>query len=117
MLARIIALIYNWWTLFVRLIEPNLHLEAITSRPLLLQAVGKQIQHAGQTIIQVSSAHGKFRLVRAAFKSLSEFFKTLKPCAEQLSLKERMRRVLYRAFKKFIDSVQKPPPDCLPQPG
>lgn len=55
LMARIIALIYNWWTLFVRLIEPNQHLEAITSRPLLLHAVGKQIQHAGHKIIQEGS--------------------------------------------------------------
>lgn len=42
LMARMIALIYNWWTLFVRLIEPDHHLEAITSRPLLLHAVGNK---------------------------------------------------------------------------
>ncbi len=35
-MARFIAPIYNWWNLFVRLAEPDKHLEAITSRPLLL---------------------------------------------------------------------------------
>ena len=35
-MARIVALVYNWWTLFVRLAHPDKHLEAITSRPLLL---------------------------------------------------------------------------------
>ena len=35
LMARIIAVIYNWRTLFVRLVEPNRHVEAITSRPLL----------------------------------------------------------------------------------
>ncbi|MFU8797845.1 MAG: hypothetical protein ACNA7Y_04025, partial [Gammaproteobacteria bacterium] len=115
LMARIIALIYNWWTLFARLIEPNSHLEAITSRPLLLHAVGKQIQHAGQKIIQVSSSHGKFKSVALALSKLSDFFKTLKPCAEQLSVKERMRRVLHRAFKKFIDPMLHDPPKLLPQ--
>ena len=43
LMARLIALFYNWWALFVRLIEPNYHLEAITSRPLLLHAVGTQM--------------------------------------------------------------------------
>jgi hypothetical protein len=106
---------YNWWTLFTRLIEPDAHLEAITSRPLLLHAVGKQIQHAGQTIIQVSSSHGKFKLMELALCKLSAFFKTLRPCAEQLSVKERMRRVLHRAFKKFIDPMLHDPPKSLPQ--
>ena len=64
LMARIIAVIYNWWTVFVRLVEPNRHIEAITSRPLLLHAVGKQIQHAGQTIIQVNSNHAQAKRVQ-----------------------------------------------------
>jgi hypothetical protein len=36
-----IALVYNWWSLFTRLAIPEKHAEAITSRPLLLNAVGK----------------------------------------------------------------------------
>jgi hypothetical protein len=115
LMARIISLIYNWWTLFVRLIKPDSHLEAITSRPLLLHAVGKQIQHAGQKIIQVNSSHGKFQQVQLALSDLSAFFKTLKPCAEQLSVKEIMRRVLHRAFKKFIRPFIPDTPKLLPQ--
>jgi Transposase DDE domain group 1 len=117
LMARIIALIYNWWTLFVRLIEPNHHLEAITSRPLLLHAVGKQIQHAGHKIIQVCSHHAKFKKVQSALFELSTFFKTLKSCAEQLSMKEKMQRVLNRAFKKFIAPVVNAPPKLLTQLG
>lgn len=114
LMARMIALIYNWWTLFVRLIEPDCHLEAITSRPLLLHAVGKQIQHAGHKIIQVCSHHAKFKKVQSALFNLSTFFKTLRPCAEQLSMKEKMRRVLHRAFKKFIAPELHAPPKLLP---
>lgn len=33
--ARLVALVYNWWNLFTRLAEPEQHLEAVTSRPLL----------------------------------------------------------------------------------
>lgn len=117
LMARIIALVYNWWTLFTRLIEPDAHLEAITSRPLLLHAVGKQIQHSGQKIIQVNSSHGKFKKVQSALSDLSAFFKTLKPCAEQLSVNERMRRVLYRAFKNFIGPLTSDTPKLLPKPG
>jgi Transposase DDE domain group 1 len=117
MMARIIALIYNWWTLFVRLIEPEYHIEAITSRPLLLHAVGKQIRHAGHKIIQVCSSHAKFKKVECALSRLSVFFKTLKPSAEQLNVKERMKQVLYRAFEKFISPVGNGPPELLPKPG
>ena len=47
-IARMIALIYNWWSLFVRLAEPDKHYEAIVSRPLLLHGVGKQTSHVAQ---------------------------------------------------------------------
>ncbi len=117
LMARIIALIYNWWTLFVRVIKPSAHLEAITSRPLLLYAVGRQVHHAGQKIIQVSSSHADFKKLQPALSSVSNFFKKLMACAEQLSPKERMVQILYRAFKKFIDSVQFKPQKLLLTPG
>ena len=53
-------------------------MEAITSRPLLLHAVGKQIQHAGHKIIQVCSNHAKFKKIELALSAISDFFKTLK---------------------------------------
>jgi hypothetical protein len=31
--ARLVALFYDWWNIFVRLVEPDRHMEAITSRP------------------------------------------------------------------------------------
>jgi hypothetical protein len=30
------VLVYNWWSLFTRLADPEHHREALTSRPLLL---------------------------------------------------------------------------------
>jgi hypothetical protein len=47
--SRLVALVYNWWNLFVRLAQPQKHAEAITSRPLLLHGVARQTRHAGQT--------------------------------------------------------------------
>jgi len=41
LIARMIGLVYNGWSLFVRLAEPDKHYEAIVSRPLLLQGVGE----------------------------------------------------------------------------
>ena len=36
LIARAVALVYDWWSLYARLIDPEHHREAITSRPLLL---------------------------------------------------------------------------------
>ena len=58
LIARMIALIYNWWSLFVRLAEPDKHYEAIVSRPLLLHGVG----------------HGKFVLPHHEQLAAQEFF-------------------------------------------
>jgi hypothetical protein len=40
LLAASVALIYNWWSLFVRLADPDQHREVITSRPVLLEDFG-----------------------------------------------------------------------------
>ena len=58
-MARFIALVYNWWNLFVRLAKPDKHLEAITSRPLLLSAIAERCRHARQTTLRVASSHAK----------------------------------------------------------
>ncbi len=72
--ARMIALIYNWWSLFVRLVEAEKHFEAIVSRPLLLNGVSKQTQHAGQTTLTITSNHGKESYVKAAYTRVCAFF-------------------------------------------
>jgi len=46
-MARHTALIYNWWNLFSRLAIPEKHIEALSSRPLLLHAVGRQTPARG----------------------------------------------------------------------
>ncbi len=58
LMARSVAPVANWRNLFVRLADPDHHREAITSRPLLLTAIGRQTQHAGRTTFRVSSSHG-----------------------------------------------------------
>jgi hypothetical protein len=113
MMARSIGLIYNWWNLFVRLAEPNKHLEAITSRPLLLHAIGKQITHAGQTTISVSSTHGKTSKVKFFLNRIAEFFNTIKSLAEQLTQEQRWYRILSKAVEKYLNGRVLNPPNYL----
>jgi hypothetical protein len=70
-MARIIALVYNRWSLFRRLAIPEKHAEAITSRPLLLNAIGRQTTHAGQTTVTVTSMHAKAPQMRSALHKQS----------------------------------------------
>jgi hypothetical protein len=112
-MARIIALIYNWWLLFTRLITPTKHTEALTSRPLLLHAVGKQTQHANSKTLVITSAHADAPEIHQRLSKLSHFFKRLNLNAEQLSVSERWIRILSLAFVKYLGGRILKPPNLL----
>lgn len=115
LMARAVALIYDWWTLFARLVDPDRHTEAITSRPLLLQAVAREIRHAGQRTLNVTSSHGRSPLVRRALARLVDFFRSLDKNAEHLTTVERWCRILSRALIKYLHGRNlKPPGHWLP---
>ena len=113
LLASTVAPVYNWWSLFVRLADPDHHREAITSRPLLLQAIGRQTQHAGQTTITVTSPHGQHRRARQAFLRIAGFFARLRQTAEQLTDLDRWHRILSYALVKYLRGRQLDPPRRL----
>lgn len=113
-MARIVALAYNWWSLFVRLAHPDKHLEAVTSRPLLLHAVAKKTNHQGQTTVTITSAHAKAEKVQTILDHIARFLTLLKTSAEQLTENERWRRILSRAFFKLLGGRPLQAPDMLP---
>ena len=102
LLARMVGLVYNWWSLFVRLADPHQHREAITSRPMLLHSVARQTQHSGQTKLMVSNSHGQAEKIREMLTNLSQFLTQLIKDAEQLTQPERWRRILSKVFEKFL---------------
>lgn len=115
LMARIVALVYNWWNLFVRLAQPHKHFEAISSRPLLLHGVATQTRHAGQTRLTITSTHAKQAAIQAVLTNLAAFLNSLKSTAEQLTRAQRLQLILTRAFAKFMPAVTDPPPWLLPQ--
>lgn len=113
-MARIIALVYNWWSLFTRMAIPEKHAEAITSRPLLLNAVGRQTTHAGQTTVTVTSLHAKTPQMQIALKAVSAFLGTIRNAAEQLTNPQIWHLILSRVFLHFLKGRPlKPPPFSL----
>jgi hypothetical protein len=104
-ISRLVALVYNWWLLFVRLANPDKHHEAITSRPLMLHSVGRQTSHAGQTTVTITSTHAKASVVQTAMQELASFFKELARTAEQLGLADRIKLIASRAFRKLLASL------------
>jgi len=55
--ARAVALVYNWWSWYCRAAKPEARMEAITSRALLLAAVGRATKHAGKTTLHLTPMH------------------------------------------------------------
>ena len=56
-MVGIVALIYNWWSLFVRLADPTTIAGHVTASA--MYAVARQSHHAGQTRIVISAMHAK----------------------------------------------------------
>ena len=117
LLASTVALIYNWWSLFVRLADPDHHREAITTRPLLLSAIARQTRHAGQTTLTISSTHAARDKARDAYRRIAGFLAGLRQSAEQLDPLGKWYRILSEALRHFLKGRQLQPPIRLNPAG
>ncbi|MFN9300248.1 MAG: transposase [Acidobacteriota bacterium] len=88
LMARLVALIYNWWSIFTRMGTGNKHGDAITTRPLLQQAIAKKTTHANQTKLSISSLHAKARKAANLLSRISAWMKLFAQPAEQLGGEE-----------------------------
>ena len=100
--ARLIALFYNWWNVFTRLAQPDRHLEAVTSRPLLLQAVGRLVTTGRRKIIRLTSTHALADRIRLTLSRIGQFLNRLARTAEQLSAEAIWAIILSAAFVKWL---------------
>jgi hypothetical protein len=101
-MGRIIALVYNWWTIFMRLGIPDKHAEAITSRPLALHGIARQTRHGNQTTVEITSTHAKAAQIAEILTKVSGFLKRIKTIAEQLTQPETWKLILSAAFRQFL---------------
>ncbi len=113
LMARIVALVFNWWSLYVRLAVPGRHTEAITSRPALVYGIAKQTKHGNQTKVTITSCHGKAEVIATVLSKVNRFLTRFAASAEQLSRAERWARLLRVIFREFYSSG---PVAALPAP-
>jgi len=104
-ISRMVALVYNWWTLFIRMANPDNHTESITSRPLMMSAVGKLTESGRQKKITVTSQHGLMKKVQKLQAQVSKFLNTLKSAAPQLSPAEAWCQILTRVVSKILNGA------------
>ena len=115
--ARMVALVYNWWNIFVRLAEPHKHLEAITSRPLLLAGIAERTRHGRQTTLRITSTHGKAGWAERVLTGVARFMRELIEAAEQLTPDQRWARILAHAVRSWLKGRQLREPPRLMAPA
>lgn len=91
--AMAVALVYNWWSLFIRLANPKARLEAITSRPFLLSGVARRTTHSGQQHLSITALQGNAQEAQDMLSRVSSLLNQWKNAAEQLPLKSVWQRV------------------------
>jgi hypothetical protein len=101
LMARIVALIFNWWSLFTRMATGSKHGEAITTRPLLQYGVARRTHHGNQTRLKLASLHGKAKKVANLLCRMSSWLTQWKRDAEQLEPGRRWPDLLQRIFRVF----------------
>jgi hypothetical protein len=100
--ARAVALIYNWWSWYVRLAHPKKRLEAITSRPMLLNGIARLTQHAGQARLLLTLNHQSGNKIKAMIANIRAGLDTILSNAPQLPKAERWPALVRYIISKII---------------
>ena len=102
LMANLVALVYNWWHLYVRLYDAEHHREAITSRPALLGGVARLIRHGGQRTVKVSLQHENREQIVAAITQVSNTLHRFAAIAERWTHRERWSLLLTHIFRHWL---------------
>jgi hypothetical protein len=112
--ALAVALIYNWWSLFVRLGNPKARLEAITSRPFLLSAVAHRTTHGGAQHLIIASQHAKDDKAKLLLGAIHALLNRFKIAAEQFKTKSVWQLVCEHILTTVAHYKPKIPPLLYP---
>lgn len=81
--ARVCALVYNWWSWYCRAAHPTGRLAAIASRPLLRAAVGQAVSHANQTTLYLTPLQGRADMLRKLIANIGATLQHIEAGAQQ----------------------------------
>ena len=116
--ARSCALVYNWWSWYCRAAHPTGRLEAITSRPLLLAAVGKAASHANQTTLYLTPLHGRADVLKRLIANVGAALRHVRATAEQFKDLDRWGCLLRYISDRIAPIIGPPRPVAgLPAAG
>ena len=103
--ARAVALVYNWWSWYVRAANPHARREALTSRPLLLAAVGRATNSGNQTTLYLTPMHAETGLIKLMIANVHGAIQHVKAAAEQLRAAEPWAILLRYVSDKIAPSL------------
>ncbi len=92
--ARAVALVYNWWSWYCRAAKPGARMEAITSRALLLAAVGRATKHAGKTTLYLTPMHAARKTLMLMIANIHKALRHVRTVAEQFPATNRWKALL-----------------------
>jgi hypothetical protein len=100
--ARVVALIYNWWSWYCRAAKPEARMEAITSRALLLAAVGRATKHAGRTTLYLTTMHASRTALLLLIANVRAALRHVREVAEQSTATQRWKTLLDYIVARII---------------
>jgi hypothetical protein len=102
LMANLVALFYNWWSLYLRFYDENHHREAIRTRPMLMSGVARQVQSSGQKTVKVSVIHEKGNLIAYAVTMTSKELHQIRAITERWSIDQRWTLLLTRLLRRWL---------------
>ena len=92
--------------------------KAITSRPLLLAAVGKAVSHANQTTLYLTPLHGRANILKGLIANIGKALEHVKAAAEQFKELDRWGCLLRYISDRIAPIIGPPKPTSgLPTTG
>jgi hypothetical protein len=82
--AQLLLLVYNLWTLYLRLIEPSKHMEAVKSRRWFLLIAGRLVQSGRQKALAVSVQGDWWQVLKEGYTRVSRWLRTTAPQLKEL---------------------------------
>lgn len=100
LMARMVGLFFNWWSIFTRSVTGARHGEAVTTRP-MMQGVAKQTTHGNQRQLTITSVHARGQQIAQLLHGMSEWIGRFRNCAEQLAGLAKWSAILCGIFQDF----------------
>ena len=95
LMANLVALIYNLWSVYIKLVDPLVAREAITSRPMYLMHPAKVSTHQSQRTLTIFCAHSEIKQIQERLEEAAQRLKNwAQLTAEQLKKASVWMRVI-----------------------